>query len=105
MLGSLVFNGPISVVSQALTMLPETEIIPEVYSLDIHSDIQLNICLNIHHVLYIFGVCVKRIVEFVMRYEAAGKSSLSSGRAECSHKLNKDTTIENTEMITHRMAK
>ena len=42
-------------------MLPETEIIQKVYSLDIHLDIQLNIRLDIHHVLYIFGVCVKRI--------------------------------------------
>ncbi len=42
-------------------MLPEIENIPKAYSLDIHLDIQLNIGLNIHHVLYIFGVCLKRI--------------------------------------------
>ena len=51
-------NAPVSVISQALSMLPETEIIPKVYSLDIHLDIQLNIGLSIHHVLYIFGVSV-----------------------------------------------
>ena len=58
MLGPSVFNGPVSVTSKVLSILPETENIQKAYSLDIHLDIQLNIRLDIHHVLYIFGVCV-----------------------------------------------
>ena len=63
------FNGPVSMISKVLSILPETENIQKAYSLDIHLDIQLNIRLDIHHVLYIFGVCVKRIFKFVMRHE------------------------------------
>jgi hypothetical protein len=56
-------------------MLSETENTPKAYSLDI----QLNIGLNIHHVLYIFGVCVKRILKFVMRHELTKEK----GRCHC----------------------
>ena len=50
MLGSLVFNGP----HYASSNIKYTDI----YGLDIHLDIQLNIRLDTHHVLYAFGVCV-----------------------------------------------
>lgn len=85
MLGPLEFNGPISVTSQVLTILPETEnprfnpcyystvygVSPRSFPLEVSAEIPWTPQGNLQ------GIIPR---EFVIRYEAGGKSSLSSER-------------------------